>query len=188
MSRPKPTLLCALTGFLLLLESLLCFASADYKVQTLMTNSSILTNSPAAQSHQPKFMYKVTLGRSEMNFQEVSGLGNETQVIEYRAGNSKVFTPVRMPGMVRTGNITLKKGFLKNDAALWNWFNQIKMNTVKRVTVVIQLVDETGTAVIAWRLNNAFPTKVSSTNLKGNNKDVAIETLELACETLVITH
>ncbi|WP_462264809.1 phage tail protein [Mucilaginibacter sp.] len=153
-----------------------------------MTNSPILTDSPAAQSHQPKFMYKVTLGRSEMYFQEAAGLGNETRVIEYRAGKSKVFTPVKIPGLAKTGNITLKKGFLKNNAALWNWFNRIKMNTVKRVTVVIQLVDETGTAVITWRLNNAFPTKVSSTNLKGNNKDVAIETLELACETLVITH
>jgi hypothetical protein len=43
-----------------------------------------------------------------MAFQEVSGLDIEAQPIEYR-GDSKGFSEVKMPGIKKTGNVTMKK-------------------------------------------------------------------------------
>lgn len=63
----------------------------------------------------PKFHFKVTWDSTEMIFQEVSGLDTEAQIIEYRHTNSPVFSTVKMPGIAKTGNITMKKGIFKSD-------------------------------------------------------------------------
>ena len=47
----------------------------------------------------PKFYFRVTWDTTALNFQEVSGLDADSQPIEYRAGNSPVFSRVKMPGM-----------------------------------------------------------------------------------------
>ena len=62
----------------------------------------------------PKFYFTVQLGDDDkVAFQEVSGLQVESKAIEYRHGNSKIFAPIKMPGMTSVGNVTLKKGHLR---------------------------------------------------------------------------
>lgn len=136
----------------------------------------------------PKFYFKVMWDSNEMVFQEVSGLDVEAQPIEYRSGNSPVFSAVKMPGLKKYGNITMKKGIFKGDNKFWDWFNQIKMNTIKRVPVVISLLDETGAATMVWTLTNAWPTKITGTDLKSDGNEVAIETIEIAHEGLTIAN
>ncbi len=137
-----------------------------------------------------KFFFKVNLGSQDntVSFQEVSGLDTETQPIEYRHGDNKVFSTIKMPGITKTGNVTLKKGIFVNDNNFWKWYDAIKMNTIKRETVTIQLLDETGSPVMTWTLANAWPTKISGTDLKSDANEVAIETLELAHEGLTIAN
>ena len=54
----------------------------------------------------PKFHFSVDIGdQKDLAFQEVSGLDTETQIIEYRAGNSKQFSTVKMPGINKVGNV-----------------------------------------------------------------------------------
>jgi phage tail-like protein len=133
----------------------------------------------------PKFYFSVQLGDDDkMTFQEVSGLQTESKAIEYRHGNSKIFAPIKMPGMTSVGNVTLKKGIFVGDAKLFTWFTEIKMNLIKRRTVVISLLDEGGSPKITWTLNNAFPTKITGTDLKSTGNEVAVESIELAYETL----
>ena len=76
----------------------------------------------------PKFRFEVKWDGEVMSFQEVSGLNVETQPIEYRAGDNTAFSVVKMPGLRKYGNVTLKKGVFRGDSKLWEWFNQIKMN------------------------------------------------------------
>jgi phage tail-like protein len=136
----------------------------------------------------PKFYFTVTgLSGGPASFQEVTGLESETRPIEYRKGNSPVFTPIKMPGLGKVGNVTLRKGIFTNDSALWGWFNQIAMNTAVRSTIVVNLLDETGAPTMTWTLNNAFPTKITGPDLNSEGNEVAIETLEIAYETLVIS-
>ena len=138
----------------------------------------------------PKFYFTVKLGSQDktVSFQEISGLETETQIIEYRHGNSKQFSTIKMPGIAKAGNVTLKKGVFVKDNNFFKWYNAIKMNTIKRETVTIQLLDEGGKPTMTWTLNNAWPTKISSPDLKSDANEVAVETLELAHEGVTIAN
>jgi phage tail-like protein len=134
----------------------------------------------------PKCYFSVRLGDEEAKFSEVTGLESETKLIEYRHGDSPIFYPIKMPGLGKVGNVTLHKGIFAKDAKFWNWFSEIKMNSISRRTVVIHLLDESGAPKMVWTLLNAWPTKITSTDLKSEGNEVAVETLELAYEALEV--
>jgi len=138
----------------------------------------------------PKFRFEVDLGTElkGVAFQEVSGMDKEVQPIEYRASNSKLFSVIKMPGIVKYGNITMKRGVFVGDNNFWKWMDEIKMNTIKRRTILIKLLDEAGSVTMQWQLNNAWPTKISGTDLKSEGNEVAIDTLEIAHEQMVVTN
>lgn len=136
----------------------------------------------------PKFYFQVNWESAVMTFQEVSGIDIESQPIEYRHGDSKDFSVIKMPGLKKFGNVTMKKGVFKADNKFWDWFNQIKMNTIKRVPVTIRLLDEAGSPTMVWTLQNAWPTKITGTDLKSEGNEVAVETIEVAHEGLTITN
>lgn len=134
----------------------------------------------------PKFHFQVKWGEKEVAFQEVSGLDIEAQPIEYRSGNSPVFSTIKMPGLIKSGNVTMKKGVYKGDNGFWDWLDQIKMNTIKRISVVINLLDEEANPVMTWTLANAWPTKITGTDMKSDGNEVAIESIEIVHEGLTI--
>ncbi|WP_229261406.1 phage tail protein [Duganella margarita] len=136
----------------------------------------------------PKFYFRVKWDSNEMSFQEVSGLDVQSEEIKYRHGNSPVFSVIKMPGMKKYGNITMKKGVFKGDNKFWDWLNAIKLNTIKRVPVTISLLDEAGNDTMVWTLTNAWPTKISSTDLKSEGNEVAIESIEIVHEGLTIAN
>lgn len=138
----------------------------------------------------PKFRFTVDWGTIKQNiaFQEVSGLEAETQVIEYRASNSKQFSTIKMPGIAKYGNVTMKRGIFVKDNSFWKWYDQIKMNTIKRQTVTIKLLDEKGNPTMVWTLTNAWPTKITGTDLKSDGNEVAVDTIEIAHEGLTIAN
>lgn len=136
----------------------------------------------------PKFYFSVNIDGTDYPFQEVSGLETETQVIEYRHSDSKQFSTTKMPGIAKVGNITLKKGVFVKDNNFFKWYSAINMNTIKRTTVIVKLLDETGKPTMTWTLQNAWPTKIQGTDLKSDGNEVAVETIEIAYETLVISN
>lgn len=136
----------------------------------------------------PKFYFQVKWDSEVLSFQEVSGLDIEAQTIEYRHGDSPEFSTIKMPGIKKSGNVTMKKGVFKSDNKFWDWFNQIKMNTIKRVPVTISLLDETGAPTMVWTLTNAWPAKITGTDLKADGNEAAIETIEIAHEGITIAN
>ena len=136
----------------------------------------------------PKFRFEVDLGPElkGVAFQEVSGMDEENQIIEYRKSNRSEFSVKKMPGIVKYGNITMKRGVFVNDNTFWNWQKEISMNTIKRRTVLIKLLDESGKTTMQWQLNNAWPTKITSTALKSDRNEVAVDALEMAYEQLSV--
>ena len=137
-----------------------------------------------------KFRFEVDLGTElkGVAFQEVSGMDVENQIIEYRKSNSSLFSTVKMPGIVKYGNVTLKRGVFVNDNTFGDWHNEIKMNIIKRRTVLIKLLDETGKVTMQWQLNNAWPTKITSTDLTSDGNEIAVDIIEIAHEQLTITN
>jgi phage tail-like protein len=134
----------------------------------------------------PKFYFQIKWDSVEMHFQEVSGLDMEAQPIEYRAGSSKQFSPLKMPGLKKFSDVTMKKGVFQGDNKLFDWFKENNMNTIKRKPVTISLLDETGAPTMVWKLTNAWPTKVSGTDLKASGNEVAVETIVVAHEGLTV--
>ncbi|MBB2147963.1 phage tail protein [Pedobacter gandavensis] len=131
-----------------------------------------------------KFAFQVKWEDAEFVFSEVTGLTAEAQVIEYRGGSSKVNSTVKMPGLLKYGNVTLKKGMFKGDNAMWEKFKALKMNTYKRATILISLLDESNEVAMSWTLLNAFPVKLTVTDMKSDANEVALESIELAHEGL----
>ena len=142
----------------------------------------------AAEWPLPKFYFKVQWDKDEMKFQEVSGLDIEATPIEYRNGSSKAFSVLKMPGLKKYTDVTMKKGVFAKDNKFWDWFSQINLNTIKRETITIQLLDEGGNATMVWTLTNAWPTKITGTDLKAEANEVAVESLEIAHEKLTIAN
>ncbi len=134
----------------------------------------------------PMFGFSVGLDGKPISFQEVSGLDVEAQPIEYRAGDSKAFSVARMPGLKTYSDVTLKKGMFKGDKAILGWFSRINMNTIECKTVSISLLDEGGETVVAWKLQNAWPTKITGIDLKSTANEVTVETLVLSHDGLTI--
>ncbi|GEP96023.1 phage tail protein [Chitinophaga cymbidii] len=134
----------------------------------------------------PKFHFQVEWGGASIGFTEVSGLDVQTDPIEYRDGASPEYTKIKMPGMQKYSNITLKRGTFQGDNDFFVWWNTVALNTIERRNVTISLLNESHEPVVVWKVKNAWPIKVQSTDLKADGNEVAIETIELAHEGLVI--
>ncbi|CAN5773693.1 phage tail protein [soil metagenome] len=134
----------------------------------------------------PKFHFRVEWGGAKIGFSEVSGLSVETDVVEYRDGSSPEYHKIKMPGMQKFGNITMKRGIFQGDNDFFNWWNTVALNTIERRDVTISLLNESHEPVVVWKIKNAWPSKVQSTDLKSDDNGVAIETIELAHEGLVM--
>jgi len=133
-----------------------------------------------------KFHFQVEWGGAKIGFTEVSGLDVETEVVEYREGASKEYSKIKMPGMQKFSNITLKRGTFATDNEYYDWWNTVKLNTIERRDITISLLNEEHEPVVVWKVKNAWPAKVQSTDLKADGNEVAIESIEIVHEGLTI--
>lgn len=118
-------------------------------------------------------------------FQEVSGLGIEITVAEYRAGNWKDNSVRKVTGMYKVPDVTLKRGVI-GAKDLWQWIEQVRDGSQTQLkTVTIKLLGEDRNPdqpAQQWILQRARPMKYTGPALNGKGTDVAIEELVLACE------
>ena len=133
-----------------------------------------------------KFHFQVEWSGTKIGFSEVSGLDVETEVVEYRDGANPEYSKVKMPGMQKFSNITLKRGTFATDNEFYNWWNTVKLNTIERRDITISLLNEEHEPVVTWKVKNAWPAKVQSTDLKADGNEVAIESIEIVHEGLTI--
>lgn len=134
----------------------------------------------------PKFHFQVEWGGAKVSFTEVTGLNVETDVIEYRDGASPEFHKIKMTGMQKFSNITLKRGTFKGDNDFYKWWNTVALNTIERRDLVISLLNEKHEPVVVWKVKQAWPNKVQSGDLKSDANEVLIESIELVHEGLTI--
>ncbi len=137
----------------------------------------------------PVFYYRVTIaGEDAIAFSEVSGLSIEYETITYRDGMSYRDGAKYMPGLNSPINLTLQKGIVKKDSFLFDWISTVRLNTVEKRDVRIDLLDETGTAVVSWTVTDAFPKKLDAPSFNATSNEVAIESLELMASTLKVEY
>lgn len=134
----------------------------------------------------PKFHFQVEWGGTRIGFTEVSGLDYSIDPIEYRDGSSPEYHKIKMPGMQKFGNITMKRGMFLSDNEYFDWLNTVNFNQIERRDLTISLLNESHEPVVVWKVKNAWPVKLTSTDLKADGNEVAIEAIELAHEGLTI--
>jgi phage tail-like protein len=138
-----------------------------------------------------QFNFLVDLGTGDTDgpdggFQEVSQIGMEVAVAEYRNGNDKENSPRKIAGLTKVSDVTLKRGVI-GSTALFGWIRQVRDGDQSTRTVTIQLLSEDHTgAVLVWRLLRARIVKHTSGPLNAKGADVAMEELTLAYERLEI--
>lgn len=137
-----------------------------------------------------QFNFLVDLGTGNTNgpeagFQEISGIGMEVTVSEYRAGNFKENSVMKITGMNKSTDVTMKRGVI-GSLNLYSWLNDIRNgNQAALRTVTIQLQNEDHTEVVAtWKLMRARMIKHQSGPLNAKGTDVAMEEMVLAYERL----
>ncbi|HNP73716.1 MAG TPA: phage tail protein [Kouleothrix sp.] len=118
-------------------------------------------------------------GVSKAVFAEISGLQVETEIFEYAEGGNNGFVH-RLPGPIRVGNITLKRGLAGSDE-LFKWYMKIvqgKLDDRRNLSVLIYNTE--GEELQRWNFIKAYPVRWVGPSLDANNSSVAIETFELA--------
>jgi len=116
-------------------------------------------------------------------FQEVSGLGLEITVAEYRNGNEGVNAVRKITGTHKVPDVTCKRGVI-GDNTLYNWLKEIrdgKQDSLKSMTISL-LSEDRATVAQSWRLTNARPIKYTGPQLSGKGTDVAVEEVVFAAE------
>ena len=118
-------------------------------------------------------------------FSEVSGIGMDVAVIEYRTGNSRENNVIKLTGLNRVSDVTLKRGLI-GSLNLYQWLDQIRngdQNSLR--TVTLQLLNEDHSDVVqTWKLLRARIIKHTSGPFNAKGTDVAIEEMVLAYERL----
>lgn len=136
------------------------------------------------------FNFLVTLGGTttvNAGFQEVSGMNIEVTSADYRVGNSPVNHPVKVNGVYKVGDVTLKRGLI-GVTDLYTMIDGIRTGTHTLQNVQVQVQDEGHNGpVFTFTLVNARPIRYTAPtfNAKGGT-EVAIEELVLSCEDLTV--
>jgi phage tail-like protein len=137
-----------------------------------------------------QFNFLVDLGDGNTNgpqagFQEISGIGMEVTVAEYRPGNYKENSVMKLTGMNKATDITAKRGVI-GSLDLYKWLDQIRNGDQGALrTITIRLQNEDHSAVVqTWKLMRARITKHTSGPLNAKGTDVAMEELVIAYERL----
>jgi phage tail-like protein len=117
-------------------------------------------------------------------FTEVSGIGSETEVIEQKVVNEKgVETVLKIPGRLKWGDITLKRG-VTNNLQLWDWRKKVEDGKVKdaRRNGSIIMYDQELKEQARWNFLQAWPSKISGPNPKSDSNEIMLEELTLVHE------
>ena len=129
------------------------------------------------------FKFRVEIdGVAEAAFSEVAIGETTTEAIDYREGTEPPHVR-KLPGMVKYGNITLKRG-VTDSQVIYQWHKDILDGKIgdKRKSVTIVVIDEAGKDKARFVVSECWPTKYDPSDLNGKGNEVFIELLELVNE------
>jgi phage tail-like protein len=148
----------------------------------------------ARETPYGNFNYLVDLKSDGVNpeeplggFSDVTGIGTDLTMSEYRTGVDRENHVRKVPGIHKISDVTLKRGIV-NSRDLWVWLQDVRRNgpEAKR-EVKITMRDEAGNDVESWILRGVFPMKYTGPTLAGKGGgDVAMEELVLAADGMVL--
>ncbi|MBL4604558.1 MAG: phage tail protein [Flavobacteriaceae bacterium] len=138
-------------------------------------------NTEGANWPKPKFYFEVDLGDElkSVAFQEVSGLSKGGEEVESGAENRFKY---RLPALSNNQNLVLKRGIAPTGSKLIEWCSDTLngVSTIETKDVAVNLINEKGKIIMKWMFYKAYPIKYSISDLKSQEDEVLLETLEFA--------
>jgi phage tail-like protein len=136
------------------------------------------------------FNFLVTIdGVVVADFEECHLPALSFDVMEYRQGDDLDVNVHKLPGLLRYGNLVLKRGSARppTSLALSDWFSSFIKGTGTPTQMTVTLLDAKKNPVIQWSFSNVWPVKYESPALNAKTIAVAIETLEVAVEEMKVS-
>jgi phage tail-like protein len=121
-------------------------------------------------------------------FAECEGLELRRQILSFRELGDPAAVHL-VPGPESVGTVTLRRG-MTSSFDLWDWWEQVRVDPgAARATVdVVVLSPDLTEERVRFRLHRGLPLKLTGPRLDAATSEVAIETLEIACEGLEVVH
>ncbi|AYL99033.1 phage tail protein [Mucilaginibacter celer] len=129
------------------------------------------------------FRFQLSFNNDDAAFQEVSGISKELSVEEVTSGGENRFK-YRLPTVATSQNLVLKRALVPKGSKLIGWCSSVLdqgfAQAIKAYDVSVSLLDNQGNVCVMWTFHNAYPIKYSVTDLKSQESEIMIETIELA--------
>ena len=144
------------------------------------------------------FKYRVIISNSKfpfsgaIGFSSVTGLSDETEVIEYREVTDASY-PIKLVGVSSVGDVTLERGITTSEDGIKmaDWRYEVKQLISNkyltgmefiRSTVRIIVMGEGQNEAATWELQGAWPSALTIGDLDASSSDVLMETVTFAAE------
>lgn len=147
---------------------------------------------PYAPALPAAFYFTVSVNSSssgpDSSFQEVSGIELTMEVDELREGGENRFVH-QLPTGVKQKHLTLKRGVAPESSPLVGWCKSTLEEglsvAIELATVEVKLLDEKANPLRGWSFTNAYPVRWEIDAFNSTKNEVALETIELAYQTVV---
>ena len=127
---------------------------------------------------------QATKEETDVQFQDVSGLSAEIQLEEVWEGGNNI-SVYKLPKPLKYGNLVLKRALVSSKTTLLEWVRKaVEDFDFETKNVIVELIDGNGVSVKGWQFINAYPVKVSISDLGAQKNELVIETLELAYQNI----
>jgi phage tail-like protein len=113
-------------------------------------------------------------------FSECSGLSSESEEILYRNGDEDIY-PRKVTGMLKFGDIMLKRGMTDNDE-LWAWRKTVMDGQTVRKSGSIVVLNEARQEALRYNFYQGWPSKWEGPSWNAKTSEVAIASLTLKIE------
>lgn len=135
----------------------------------------------------PAFHFGVSIDSApkpvDASFLEVGGLTSTMTTEEVVEGGENRFV-WKLPGAVKHGNLTLKRGLAPQSSSLVSWCQRVfeggLSTSILTRSVRVFLYNGEQVAVRAWAFHQAYPVAWKIDTFSSNKNDLAIENIELA--------
>lgn len=129
------------------------------------------------------FYFSLSFGGEDAAFKEVSGISKELSIEEVASGGENRFK-YRLPNISSSKNLILKRAIVSSGSQLITWCSSTiddgLANAIQTKDVAVNLLNNKGEVLVKWTFYNAYPVNYSVSDLKSQESELVMETIELA--------
>lgn len=129
------------------------------------------------------FYFSLSFEGEDAAFKEVTGISKELGVEEVASGGENRFK-YRLPTVSASKNLVLKRAIIPTGSKLITWCSNTLdtglSTAIQTQDVSVDLLNDEGKVLMKWTFYNAYPISYAVSDLKSQESEILIETIELA--------